>query len=197
MAGKRPLFYLTYQVAQRAPRTPKAIIDKSGRVIAVLVGMPKDPFEQEVIAVATAAFQVESEALLSAEGVNSRGEFHAILAGFSHGGGTEVSAASRRWRLLLTRQQRPTATSTASIYAHARKMLTKHPAVVRLAGFQNRECHFDDFQECSIDEEYQKHSGRIFHKRTHITRVRCPRSQNTIHHSGFRSSIHFHLPRSI
>ncbi|KAH0833791.1 hypothetical protein J3R83DRAFT_10938 [Lanmaoa asiatica] len=106
-------------------KTPKAIVDKSGRVIAVLAGMPKDPFEEEVIASATAAFQVESRVLLAVEGVNSRGEFHAILVGFSHGGGTE----------------RPTETSTASVYARARKTLTKHPAVVRLAGFQNRECH--------------------------------------------------------
>ncbi|KAF8418652.1 hypothetical protein L210DRAFT_3492395 [Boletus edulis BED1] len=102
-------------------REPKAIVDKVGRVIAVLAGMPGGSF-QEAVTDATAAFEAQGQRLASEGGGNLRGQFHQALAGFSHGGGTE----------------RPTATSSPTAYSHASKALSSNPAVIRLACFQNQ-----------------------------------------------------------
>lgn len=108
--------------------------------MAVLAGMPNGSFEQEVAAAATLAFQQESEALFPLTKDNARGQFHAVFMGFSHGGGTEVKFLSSRLRFVLMQEQRPTQTLTAGIYNRVVSRLSRNPAVIRLAGFQKREC---------------------------------------------------------
>lgn len=72
------------------PRSPRAILDKSQRVVVVLVGMAKGSFEEDVVAKATAAFEAESEDLPPPGSAYTTGRFHAVFTGISHGGGTPV-----------------------------------------------------------------------------------------------------------
>lgn len=58
--------------------------------MAVLAGMARGDFQKDVVAEATAAFKAESEALPPPGEGYTRGRFHAVFAGVSHGGGTPV-----------------------------------------------------------------------------------------------------------
>lgn len=83
MAGEKALLGHTWQL--NTPRIPQAILDKSGCIIAVLVGMLKGFFEEEVVTNVTAVFEAEGQELSADKAFNPRGQFYAILAGFSHG----------------------------------------------------------------------------------------------------------------
>lgn len=78
-----------------AVRNPRALLDRSDRVIAVLAGRARGTFE-DVLEEATSLFQRHSSddlpmhdgtGVLPRGKQGRRGNFHSVITGFSYGGG--------------------------------------------------------------------------------------------------------------
>ncbi|KAI0352548.1 hypothetical protein OH77DRAFT_1408860 [Trametes cingulata] len=101
---------------------PRPILDKAGRVFAVLAGRPRDATGwADVTARAQAAFEkARAEYRFNPTQVSHRrGEYPIIGAGFSYGGG----------------QTRPSQMAHSDVNEPVVHTLLQDPAVVRLAGF--------------------------------------------------------------
>jgi hypothetical protein len=72
--------------------TTKALVDTEGRIIAVLVALPSDPTWKDVADGMEAAFREAQPAMSSSSSEeDKRGNFTKINAGYSFGGGQQVS----------------------------------------------------------------------------------------------------------
>jgi len=122
------------------------ILDKVGRIVAVLVGQPDDP--EWVYVIKDAAEVLEEVQQLGADMDlfseksldHRRGEFLAIPVGVSFGGGQTVRAFPGRFcKLYLTGfkiQEPGNLVHTQAMRRLIRKILTSH-SILRIAGFQS------------------------------------------------------------
>ncbi|TDL19149.1 hypothetical protein BD410DRAFT_727491 [Rickenella mellea] len=127
-------------------RTPKPLVDKDGRVVAVLSGQPKD--EEDWAGVTSDAFDAmmkeAAEMSFSDEQLNHRrGYFPAVGVGASFGGG----------------QRAPGNLDHPPPNRRALDRLLKRPSIVRIAGFANRA--FQMFAP-KVHKFYEDELGKLF-----------------------------------
>ena len=103
-------------------RTPIPIVDKEGRVIALLAGRPADENWDEVQEAAAALLEkIRSDCPEFDDGCHRRGDFPTLRCGVSHGGG----------------RLQPMNFTNGLKKQRALDELNSHPSFVRIAGLMN------------------------------------------------------------
>jgi len=103
-------------------RTPIPIVDKEGRVVALLAGRPADENWDEVQEAAAALLEkIRVDCPEFDEGCHWRGDFPTLRCGVSHGGG----------------RTQPMNFVNSPKKQRALEELNSHPSFVRIAGFMN------------------------------------------------------------
>ncbi|KAH7918686.1 hypothetical protein BV22DRAFT_993901, partial [Leucogyrophana mollusca] len=134
-------------------RTPHVIVDAEDRILAVLAGRPDDPTWDDVVEDATKALH---EAGLAAKipvkkRRHRRGEYPALAAGVSYGGGQTVPRNLKN--------------STCNEAVVARLLANK--SIQRIAGFANSAFQFYSLK---LFQFYAEHIDLLFNHYPHLCR---------------------------
>jgi len=138
MAGESPSFGGICADPYR--RETRPIVDRSGRVIALLGGSPRDPSWDNVEKEAREAIQHAGAKIkfTAKQTTHRRGPSPAVSKGLSHGGGQTVGARPHTYQSRITLPQEPGILSNSSKTNAALTELFATKSIRRFVGFANR-----------------------------------------------------------